>query len=132
MHGLTQDRSQSSLTEPYPLLWCSSKRVMLDTVVLRIGKAPITMEPTQLIDHRSRNWNRWAYITFTLAGIIFWLVSDDRTLPITFLSIALVADPFDQQVTWSKRPLWQRAWLVVHMGLAAAALGWAIGLGDRS
>ena len=95
------------------------------------GIEPISMEPTRTIDPRSRNWNRWAYLAFTLTGIVFWLVSDDRTLPITFLGIALVADPFDQQVTWSERPLWQRAWLLVHIGLAAAALGWAIGLGDR-
>ncbi|MGV3636009.1 MAG: hypothetical protein ACO1NQ_00050 [Flavobacteriales bacterium] len=88
------------------------------------------MEP-QVIDPRSRNWNRWAYATFTLAGLAFWWVGDDRSLPITFLGIALVADPFDPQVPWNQRPRWQRAWLLIHTALAAAAFGFAVGLGDR-
>ena len=75
--------------------------------------------------------NRWAYGMFTLGGIFLWIISDDRSLAFTFLGIALVADPFDQSVTWKDRPKWQRAWLIAHLGLTAAALGCMIGLGDR-
>jgi hypothetical protein len=68
---------------------------------------------------------------FTLTGVVLWLVSEDRSLAVTFPGIALVADPFDQTVTWSKRPLWQRAWLFMHLGLTAAAFGHMVGVLDR-
>ena len=78
------------------------------------------------------NWSRWAYGIFTLAGLLFWLLGDDRSMAFTFLALAPIADPFDQRVGWKERPLWQRAWLVVHLGLTAAALGWWMGLMDRA
>lgn len=37
------------------------------------------------------------------------------------LGIALAFDPFDQSVSWKERPLYQRAWLIVHLVLLAMA-----------
>ena len=88
------------------------------------------MDPSQTLSKRDQNWNKWLYGTFTLAGLVFWLVSEDRSLAATFLGIALVADPFDQAMAWKKRPLWQRAWLIIHLGLTAAAFGYWVGLTD--
>lgn len=105
--------------------------VMIRTRSATYGPNSMIMNPSQTADPRSRNWNRWAYFTFTLAGLAFWVVSEDRSLAATFLAIALVADPFDQTVTWNKRPLLQRAWLIVHLGLVAAAFGYWVGLMDR-
>ena len=45
--------------------------------------------------------------------------------------IALAFDPFDQSVSWKERPIWQRAWLIVHLGVAAAFLGLEVGLGSK-
>lgn len=90
------------------------------------------MDPSQTIKQRAQNWNKVPYGTFTLAGIVFWLVSEDRSLAATFLGIALVADPFDQSQPWGERPLWQRAWLILHLGLTAAAFGYWMGLMDRT
>ncbi len=89
------------------------------------------MDPSQAVPQRTQSFNKWAYGIFTLSGLVFWLVSKDRSLAATFLGIALVADPFDQSQTWSKRPLWRRAWLVVHLALTAAAFGYWVGLMDR-
>jgi hypothetical protein len=80
---------------------------------------------------RSMNWNRWAYGLLTVTGLLSLLLGTDRSLAPMLLCFALVADPFDQRVTWKERPLWQRAWLVVHLAVAAAAFGWSVGLGDR-
>lgn len=48
----------------------------------------------------------------------------------TLLGIALAFDPFDQTITWKARPIWQRAWLVVHLAICAGLFGMEIGLGD--
>jgi hypothetical protein len=48
----------------------------------------------------------------------------------TLLGIALAFDPFDQTITWKARPIWQRAWLVIHLAICAGSFGMEIGLGD--
>jgi hypothetical protein len=47
------------------------------------------------------------------------------------LGIALAFDPFDQAITWKERPIWQSAWLVVHLTLCAGAFGFEIGMNDK-
>lgn len=37
--------------------------------------------------------------------------------------IALIFDPFNQEVRWVNRPIYQRAWLVVHVALVFVLLG---------
>jgi hypothetical protein len=44
------------------------------------------------------------------------------------LGIALIFDPFDVNKAFNLRPMWQKIWLFVHLGLAAAALGYGIGI----
>lgn len=88
------------------------------------------LDSSHPITKRSQNFNKWAYGVFTLAGLAFWAINDDRSLAPTFLAIALVGEPFDPSVEWSKRPWYQRAWLIAHLGLTAAAFGYWIGLMD--
>jgi hypothetical protein len=66
------------------------------------------------------NFNKYAYVVFTVTGIVFLLMKDYSQSAI-FTGLALVFDPFNTAVSFDKRPLWQRAWLVVHL-LAALAV----------
>jgi hypothetical protein len=46
------------------------------------------------------------------------------------LGIGLAFDPFDINQPWNERPMWQKAWLIIHLGTCAACLGFEIGKGD--
>jgi hypothetical protein len=71
-------------------------------------------------------WNKWGYGVFTLAGILFTFFGSDASQGPMFMALALIFDPFDQSQQWNERPRWQRAWLIAHLGLSAAALGYVI------
>lgn len=81
---------------------------------------------TQEQEQAGTTWNKWGYGVFTLAGIVFTFVGSDATQGPMFMALALVFDPFDQSQPWKERPRWQRAWLIAHLGLSAAALGYVI------
>ena len=49
-----------------------------------------------------------------------------------FFGIALAFDPFDQAQSWKERPVWQKVWLLVHLALVAALLGYEIGFNDAA
>lgn len=71
-------------------------------------------------------WYRIGYGAFVLLSFYFLLVSRDMGSFVSNLGIALIFDPFDQKVTWSKRPLWQRVWLLAHVSLVLAGFGFMI------
>ena len=60
--------------------------------------------------------NRYAYGIFLLL-VIYQLVNYDIENATINLGIALIFDPFDQNVTWKDRPMYQRIWLLVHVAL---------------
>jgi hypothetical protein len=62
-------------------------------------------------------FNRWAYGGFVLLSIYFLFINKDVASAMSNLGIALAFDPFDQRVTWAARPLYQRMWLLIHVGL---------------
>ncbi|MBL0358078.1 MAG: hypothetical protein IPP72_14955 [Chitinophagaceae bacterium] len=59
-------------------------------------------------------FNKYAYAVFVAAGIIFFSIKDYSQAAV-FMGLAPVFDPFNQSVAFDKRPLWQRAWLIVHL-----------------
>lgn len=63
-----------------------------------------------------------------LIGIAFmqWLFFKDLINAAIAVNLALAFDPFNQNQKWADRPLWQRAWLVVHVTIG---IGLIIGLG---
>lgn len=75
------------------------------------------------------NITRFLYAGFSLFGI-YKLVTCNYGEAAMHLGIALAFDPFNQSVTWKERPLWQRIWLVVHLGACAAAFGFELGTND--
>jgi hypothetical protein len=63
----------------------------------------------------STRFHRVAYTLMVLLGCYFFFFSADTTMGAANMGIALIFDPFDQQVPFGKRPVWQRVWLVVHL-----------------
>ncbi len=70
-----------------------------------------------------------AYGLFVLLALYQILVRRDFIDGASSMGIALVFDPFDQTVGWNERPFYQKAWLIVHLGVAAALLGYGISIG---
>jgi hypothetical protein len=57
--------------------------------------------------------NRILHIGFLLMASLQFFVFWEPSAAIGSLGISLAFDPFDQQVKWSNRPVWQKAWLIV-------------------
>jgi hypothetical protein len=74
---------------------------------------------------------RVVYTLFIALALYQILVRQDFVDAASSMGIAMIFDPFDQTVSWKDRPTWQRAWLLVHLGIAAALLGYGIALGSR-
>jgi hypothetical protein len=63
--------------------------------------------------------NKPAYVILVTTGIFFLVVRDFSQAAI-FWGLALVFDPFDQNVSFQKRPGYQKAWLFVHAAITLA------------
>ncbi len=62
-----------------------------------------------------------AYLAFVITGAYTWFFTSNQSMAVSYLGLALIFDPFKQDVPWGKRPLYQRAILVVHLILALSA-----------
>lgn len=60
---------------------------------------------------------RFAYGAFVLLGLYFIVFKKDWSSGVAQFGIALVFDPFDREVKWDKRPLYQKIWLITHLVL---------------
>lgn len=69
----------------------------------------------------SKNFNKYAYIAFVVAGIVF-LIMREWSNVIIFIGLALAFDPFNPKLPFSKRPGWQKAILVGHVLIVLMAL----------
>lgn len=76
----------------------------------------------------TQGFYRIAYVLFILLAIYQVIVRKNFIDAATNLGIALIFDPFNIKVSWSDRPQWQRAWLIIHLAFAAALLGYGISL----
>jgi len=75
--------------------------------------------------------NKFIYIGFLLLGLFQAFFSKDYMEATASLGIGLAFDPFDQEQKWNDRPTWQKAVLIIHLGLVAAMFGFGIGLNDK-
>ena len=75
--------------------------------------------------------NKFLYLGFILIGIFQAFSSKDYMQSASSLGIALAFDPFNQEQKWNDRPTWQKAVLIIHLGLVAAMFGFGIGLNDK-
>lgn len=71
-------------------------------------------------------FNRLLYGLFILLALYQIAVRQDFIDAASSLGIALVFDPFNPAITWNERPAYQKLWLFIHLGLAAAALGYGV------
>ena len=76
-------------------------------------------------------FNKFLYIGFLLLGLFQTFFSKDYIQATASLGIALAFDPFDQEQKWNERPMWQKAVLIIHLGLVSAMFGFGIGLNDK-
>ena len=61
--------------------------------------------------------NRILYAGFLLLGLFQCFWAKDYLQAATSFGIGLAFDPFDQAIKWSERPVWQRSFLIVHLGI---------------
>lgn len=76
-------------------------------------------------------FNKILYIGFILVGLFQAFFSKDYMQAASSFAIGLIFDPFDQEQKWNDRPTWQKAVLFVHLAVAAAFFGYAIGWNDK-
>ncbi len=67
----------------------------------------------------TKNFNKYAYLVFLLAGVYF-LIRKDISQAIIFWALAPAFDPFDAKVPFQKRPVYQQLWLWVHVSITLA------------
>lgn len=72
------------------------------------------------------NFNGFAYAGLVLLSLVYLVGLWEPSNVAICMGIALAFDPFDQRITWSKRPFYQRIWLIVHLLLAIIALVYSV------
>ncbi|WP_396209979.1 hypothetical protein [Flavobacterium sp.] len=79
----------------------------------------------------NKSFNKLLYIGFLLLGLFQAFFSKDYMQAAASLGIGMAFDPFDPEQKWNDRPNWQKAVLIIHLGLVAAMFGFGIGLNDK-
>ena len=57
---------------------------------------------------------KFCYGAFVLLAVYYYITSHQLSDVVGTLGVALVFDPFDQAVTFSRRPRYQQVWLIAH------------------
>jgi ABC-type branched-subunit amino acid transport system permease subunit len=76
-------------------------------------------------------FNKFIYIGFLLLGAYQSIFTKDYMQAASSFGIGLAFDPFNTDQKWNDRPTWQKAVLIIHLGLVAALFGFAIGMNDK-
>jgi hypothetical protein len=76
-------------------------------------------------------FNKVIYVGFILIGLYQAFFTKDYMQAAASLGIGLAFDPFNPEQKWNERPTWQKAILIVQIGLVAALFGLGIGLNDK-
>ncbi|MEY3577109.1 MAG: hypothetical protein RL394_692 [Bacteroidota bacterium] len=76
-------------------------------------------------------FNKFLYIGFLLLGIYQSVFAKDYMQAASSFGIGMAFDPFDPEQKWNERPTWQKAVLVIHLGITAAMFGLGIGLDSK-
>jgi hypothetical protein len=79
----------------------------------------------------NKSFNKFLYIGFLLLGLFQAFFSKDYMQAAASLGIGMAFDPFNTEQKWNDRPTWQKAVLIIHLGLVAAMFGFGIGQNDK-
>lgn len=83
----------------------------------------IQTTPKKALRDWSGPFNRVLYFSFVCLAIYFLSVSRDVGSAMSNLGLALIFDPFKQEVSWNKRPTYQKVWLLAHVTVVFILLG---------
>lgn len=61
--------------------------------------------------------NRILHIGFIILALLQYTFYEETSAAIGSLGISLAFDPFNHEIKWKDRPLWQKAWLLLVCGL---------------
>lgn len=67
----------------------------------------------------TKRFNRLAYVLLICLSLFFFFTGGFM-MGVSNLGLALAFDPFNQQTSWKERPIYQRAWLLIHVSLVLA------------
>lgn len=70
----------------------------------------------------TNGFNRFMYFMLTALSVYF-LVRGDVSTAMSNLGIALIFDPFQREMPFLQRPLYQRIWLFAHLSGVFILLG---------
>lgn len=76
-------------------------------------------------------FNKFLYIGFLLLGIYQSVFAKDYMQAASSFGIGMAFDPFDPEQKWNERPTWQKAVLLIQLGITAAMFGLGIGLDNK-
>lgn len=65
----------------------------------------------------SNRFNRLVYFAFIITGILYIAFKHNASDSIIYFGLALAFDPFDQEVKWADRSIYQKLLLVLHLAL---------------
>lgn len=74
-------------------------------------------------------FNRLIYNLFIVLAIYQIGMRQDFIDAASSMGIALIFDPFNPSISWKDRHVWQKAVMFLHLGIAAAFLGYGISQG---
>ena len=77
------------------------------------------------------SFNKFLYIGFLALGVYQALIPKDYMQSAASMGIGLAFDPFNTEQKWNDRPVWQKAVLLVNLGLVAMMFGFGIGLNHK-
>jgi len=65
----------------------------------------------------SNTFNRLVYFAFIITGILYVALKRNASDSIIYFGLALAFDPFDQEVKWADRNIYQKLLLGIHLAL---------------
>ncbi|GEM55191.1 hypothetical protein B0A58_04015 [Flavobacterium branchiophilum NBRC 15030 = ATCC 35035] len=76
-------------------------------------------------------FNKFIYLGFLILGTYQAIFNHDYVQAASSFGIGLAFDPFDPEQKWNDRPQWQKAVLLIHLGITAVLFGYGIGFHEK-
>jgi hypothetical protein len=76
-------------------------------------------------------YNKFIYLGFLILGSYQAIFNNDYVQAASSFGIGLAFDPFDPEQKWNDRPKWQKAVLLIHLGITTALFGYCLGIFNK-